>query len=55
MKYSKIIRQMAREKNISAKEIEKEMKQALMAAGINCLVKQFLEATKSAIKGLYIV
>lgn len=55
MKYRKILKQIAHENNISKKEVEKEMKLALRLAGMECSVKQFVEDTKYAIKGLYIV
>lgn len=55
MKYSEILRQLARKENVSVKEIEQEMQQAIDLAGLNCSVKEFIETTKKAIKGRYIV
>ena len=45
MTYNQILRQLAIKENLSEQEIENEMKKALNMAGVNCSVKDFIEAT----------
>lgn len=50
MDYRKILRQIAEKEHISVKEVEKEMADALKSAGIDCSVKEFIEATAKTVK-----
>ena len=45
MNYTQIIKTIAAQEGRSPKEIEKEMKKALTAAGITCSSKAFLKQT----------
>ena len=56
MKYNKILKIIAAKENRKPSEIEKEMKEALKSAGLDCSVKKFIETTSSSIRDrLYIV
>ena len=50
MKYKKILKHLSKKENISTKEIEREMKIALMCAGIDCSVEKFIETTTNLLK-----
>ena len=50
MRYKKILRHLSKKENISTKEIEREMKIALMRAGIDCSVEKFLETTVNLLR-----
>ena len=43
MRYQKILRQIAVKENTSVTEVEKEMQKALIIAGLDCSVKEFIE------------
>ena len=56
MKYNEILKTIAAKENRKPREIEKEMKAALKAAGLECSVKEFIETTSLSIRNrLYIV
>lgn len=56
MKYYKILKNLARHEKVSEKEIETEMQLALIHAGLDCTVKEFIEQTTKTIRQrLYIV
>lgn len=56
MNYKKIISNLAKQHNTSKKEIEREMKKALLLSGIKCTPKEFILSTASEAKRrLYIV
>lgn len=50
MKYKKILKHLSKKENISTKEIQREMKIALMCAGIDCSVEKFIETTANLLK-----
>ena len=50
MNYRKIIRCVAEKENISKKEVEKEMKKALTAAGLQCTPQEFIQKITTTIK-----
>ena len=49
MKYKQILKELSRRNNLPPKEIEKEMKKALVCAGLNCSVKEFIENASVAL------
>ena len=56
MKYRQILEQIATKENTTPKQVEKEMKAALKAAGLDCHPKEFIEkASVTIAKRLYIV
>ncbi|MBR5273248.1 MAG: hypothetical protein IKU25_07670 [Clostridia bacterium] len=56
MRYNKILRQIAESENVSVEEVEREMKIAIAAAGLDCSVEEFIEKAASLAKiRLYIV
>ena len=56
MNYKKILKKIAEKEGVSAKEVERDMKAALFAAGLNCSVEEFLKAgAKMVANRLYIV
>lgn len=50
MKYKQILKELALKENVSEKEIEREMKIAIEAAGLKCSVKEFIETTSNLLK-----
>ena len=50
MKYKEILKQLSIKENVPVAEIEKEMKNAIKLAGLNCSVKEFLQTTTAFIK-----
>ncbi len=50
MKYNKILKQLAAKENMSVKEIEKEMELAIVSAGLDCSVKEFIETAAKMLK-----
>ncbi len=56
MNYKDILKQIARQEQISEKEVEEDMKAALRMAGLDCSVREFIEnAARLCQKGRYIV
>ena len=49
MKYKQILKELSRRNNLPEEEIEKEMQEALVYAGLNCSVKEFIENTSAAL------
>ena len=54
MKYKQILKQISLKENVSVKEVEAEMKKALVAAGVNCSVKKFIRQAANRIAKDYI-
>lgn len=50
MRYQKILRQIAVKENTSVKEVERAMQEALIMAGIDCSVKEFIERMTEQIR-----
>jgi len=56
MKYKEFLHTIAKREGISSKQVEKEMRQALISAGLNCSPKDFIKNTAADVKKrLYIV
>ncbi|MBP3390613.1 MAG: hypothetical protein J6L58_02870 [Clostridia bacterium] len=56
MKYKKLLKELSAKNNIPVKQLEKEMQNAINAAGLDCTVKEFIEKGTELIKQrLYIV
>ena len=55
MNYKKLMKELSKKENIPVKQLEKEMQNAILAAGLNCSVKEFIKTgTNLAKKRLYI-
>ena len=50
MNYNNILKQISEQENISIKEIETEMQNAINLAGLDCSAKEFVEKVSKRIK-----
>ena len=50
MRYKEILKELAFRENVSEKEIEAEMNEAIRAAGLECSAKEFIEGVVDFLK-----
>ncbi len=50
MKYKDILKEIATNRKISTKEVEKEMEAAIKCAGLDCSPKEFIENAVAVLK-----
>jgi DNA-directed RNA polymerase delta subunit len=55
MSYSQIVKQIAKQEQVSEEEVKTEMEKALAYAGIKMTAEAFIRLVASTVKGRYIV